>query len=202
VTSRIVPRLGSTFVAGMIVVVFVVVSFTDRGTLAYFIPNQRLLGYGGATAATLLGGQWWRIATSQFLHVYLLHALFNSAAILLVGSQLEERIGMGRLLIVAFVCGTIGQVIAVTIAPEVVATGASQAALGLAGALIVLAFPSRSPRALLPALAYVVAQVVLDLLSHHLKLPHVASLAAGVLCGSALRYVSDARPRPDAGWVS
>jgi membrane associated rhomboid family serine protease len=194
-TSRIVPRLGSTFVAGTIVVVFIVVSFIDRGTLSYVIPNQRLLAYGGADAATLLARQWWRVATSQFLHVYFLHALFNSAAILIVGSQLEERIGMGRFLTVAFLCGTIGQVIAVALEPAVVATGASQAALGVAGALIVLPFRSRSRIALLTALAYVVAQLVLDLLSaHHLKLPHAGSLAAGVLCGFALPYISNAKP--------
>jgi rhomboid protease GluP len=183
-THRIAPRLGSTLLAGAMVVVFVVVSLIDCGTLSLVIKNQRLLGSGGATASTLMAGQWWRIVTSQFLHVYLLHAVLNAAAILILGSQLEEKIGFGRLLIVALVSGTIGQLVAVAVAPTLVATGASQAALGIASALIVFAAPMRWRAALITAVAYVGIQIALDLIfGHRIKLPHVASVVAGLPFG-------------------
>jgi rhomboid protease GluP len=155
--------------------------------LSLVIKNQRLLDSGGATASTLMAGQWWRIVTSQFLHVYLLHALLNAAAILILGSQLEEKIGFGRLLVVALVSGTIGQLVAVAVAPTLVATGASQAAVGIASALIVFAAPLRwRAAALITAVAYVGIQIALDLIfGHRIKLPHVASVVSGLAFGVA-----------------
>ena len=151
---------------------------------AFVIPNQTLLDYGGATLATVRAGEWWRLVTSQFVHVYPLHALLNAAAVFFIGEGLERVIGRWRLLLTYLLCGVIGQLVAIAMAPAIVATGASQAALGLSGAALL----TRERRTQSFAGAYVFVQAVLDLgFSGHLKLPHVASFAAGVVLGVLLR---------------
>jgi membrane associated rhomboid family serine protease len=46
-------------------------------------------------AARVLGGEWWRLATTMFVHGGVGHLLFNLAGILLVGMALEHRVGAG-----------------------------------------------------------------------------------------------------------
>ncbi|HUR80538.1 MAG TPA: rhomboid family intramembrane serine protease [Thermoanaerobaculia bacterium] len=171
----------SRFLAAVIVVVSAVL-FIHRA--AFVIPNAALLDYGGATLATVRAGQWWRLIASQFLHVYLAHALLNAAAVWFIGGGLERILGSWRFLVIALVSGVIGQLVAINIAPAIVATGASQAALGIAGAAV----PTRDRRTVWCARAYIAIQLVLDLgFSGHLKLPHAAGFAAGTVLGLLLR---------------
>lgn len=142
------------------------------------------------TLAATAGSEWWRLLTSQFVHVYLLHALFNALAVLVIGSQLERRVGAAWFVAAWFVCGTIGQLVAVDLLPTIPATGASQAALGVAAMTLVLAIRARTPRLLIAPLLYIAVQLALDLFfAQRIKLPHAASLAAGALaaCTHALR---------------
>jgi len=143
---------------------------------------------GGATAATLMSGQWWRLITSQFLHVYVLHALLNAAAVAAVGFQLERAIGSARMLIAYFVSGTMGQLVAVLILPTIPASGASQAALGISALLLTIAARTRSMRLFIAPALYAVVQLALDLtFAHTVKLPHLASFAIGLLFGFGVR---------------
>lgn len=142
--------------------------------------------YAGATAATIAAGQWWRLLTSQFVHVYFAHALLNAAAVIVVGSQLESALGSARVVVTCLVAGIAGQLTAIAIAPTIVATGASQAAIGLCAAALVL---YRRQRASLPAVAYLVIQAVLDLaFAGRIKLPHIVSFVVGALLGSCWVY--------------
>ena len=143
---------------------------------------------GGATAAALAAGEWWRLISSQFVHVFLLHGLFNALAVLVIGSQVERLLGAARMVTAYLVCGTIGQVVAVRLLPTIPATGASQAALGIAALQLLLALRARSARLALAPAIYTAAQVALDLaFAQRIKLPHLASFAAGLLFGLLYR---------------
>jgi membrane associated rhomboid family serine protease len=151
------------------------------------VKNAALFGYGGVTWDALVAHEWWRLIASQFLHVYAFHAALNALGILIVGGMLERKTGGVRFLLVYFLCGTAGQLVAVAIAPRVVASGASQAALGVAAAMLVIELPRRSREAI-ASLAYIAIGVALDVIvAHALKLPHATSLAAGAACGVLLR---------------
>ena len=47
-------------------------------------------------AAIDLGGEWWRIVTSGFLHAGPLHLLLNMFALYILGSLLEPAVGTAR----------------------------------------------------------------------------------------------------------
>jgi len=194
VSVREQPGAASVSIAATIVAAWVSISLAHTGGFQYFIRNQELVRYGGATAARLVAGEWWRLAVSQFLHVYLLHALLNAAAILVIGSQLERIVSTWRFLVAYFLCGTAGQIVAIATTPMVVATGASQAALGISAVAIVIAVQQKKRSLLVTAAAYATIQACLDLVfANRLKWPHVASFGVGLLV--ALCWLSRAPSR-------
>jgi membrane associated rhomboid family serine protease len=89
--------------------------------------------YGPAVA----NGDWWRIATSGFLHAGLLHIGFNMYLLYLLGQMLETSIGslrFGLIYVVALFGGSLGALI---VSPDAVTVGASGAVFGLMGAAAV-----------------------------------------------------------------
>jgi GlpG protein len=50
-------------------------------------------------------GQFWRIITPIFLHFHLLHIVFNSVAMWVLGSVLERRMGAGDMVVLVLVIG-------------------------------------------------------------------------------------------------
>jgi len=83
------------------------------------------------------GGEWWRILTSGFLHASILHIGFNMVFIWMIGRSLEPAIGSARFVVAYFaslVCGSFGVLL---LEPHSVAVGASGAAFGLLGVLMV-----------------------------------------------------------------
>ncbi|HXE44906.1 MAG TPA: rhomboid family intramembrane serine protease [Conexibacter sp.] len=83
------------------------------------------------------GGEWWRILTSGFLHASILHIGFNMVFIWMIGRSLEQAIGSARFVVAylaSLVCGSLGVLL---LEPHAVAVGASGAAFGLLGVLMV-----------------------------------------------------------------
>jgi rhomboid protease GluP len=92
--------------------------------------------------AIAAGDQYYRFITMMFLHGGLLHLLFNSMAIVSIGSELERLVGQQRFLGLYFVSGFAGGVASYlfTANPSV---GASGAIFGLIGAEIVFILRNR-----------------------------------------------------------
>ena len=83
------------------------------------------------------GGEWWRLVTSGFLHASFFHVAFNLVFIWFIGRSLEPAIGSARFVVAygaSLLCGSFGVLL---LEPDSVAIGASGAAFGLMGALIV-----------------------------------------------------------------
>jgi membrane associated rhomboid family serine protease len=81
--------------------------------------------------------EYWRIVTSGFLHASFLHIAFNMYFIWIIGRSLEPAIGTPRFVAVyltSLLCGSFG---VLALEPNSAAVGASGAAFGLLGALIV-----------------------------------------------------------------
>jgi rhomboid protease GluP len=71
--------------------------------------SRLLLEIGAANGQLFVTHEWWRLLTSQFLHVHFLHMLFNAMCILILGGLLEEKYCWWRSYVIYFVGGTIGQ---------------------------------------------------------------------------------------------
>jgi membrane associated rhomboid family serine protease len=83
------------------------------------------------------GGEWWRLVTSGFLHASFFHVAFNMVFIWFIGRSLEPAIGSARFVVAyaaSLLCGSFGVLL---LEPNSVAVGASGAAFGLLGALLV-----------------------------------------------------------------
>lgn len=83
-------------------------------------------------------GDWYRLATSMFLHFGFLHIAFNMWALLVIGSPLEQLLGRVRFLTLYFLSGIGGSLLSYGLGPlGEVAAGASGAIFGLFGAFYV-----------------------------------------------------------------
>jgi rhomboid protease GluP len=93
--------------------------------------------FGGLYGPDVLAGQWWRIATSTFMHAGTMHILFNMLALYQVGSIIEQLYGTFRMAIIYTLSAIAGALAVVYFAPNEVAVGASGAIFGLFGALAI-----------------------------------------------------------------
>ena len=81
--------------------------------------------------------EYWRLVTTGFLHASFFHVAFNMFFIWIIGRSLEPAIGTARFVVAygaSLLCGSLGVML---LEFDSVAVGASGAAFGLLGALIV-----------------------------------------------------------------
>jgi membrane associated rhomboid family serine protease len=81
--------------------------------------------------------EYWRIVSAGFLHASLWHIAFNMVFIWFIGRSLEPAVGTARFVVAyvaSLVCGSFGVLL---IEPDAVTVGASGAAFGLLGTLLV-----------------------------------------------------------------
>lgn len=107
--------------------------------------SERVLTYfGSCTPDRILAfGEWWRIGSSMFVHVTLLHLLLNMWCLWNLGLFGEPLLGKPGLIAVYLLTGAAGMLQSVIVAVatggvHVIVAGASGAVFGLAGILIVL----------------------------------------------------------------
>ena len=153
--------------------------------------SYMLLHFGAVNGELFLSGEWWRIITSQFLHVRFPHMIFNMLAALVFGMALERHLGSLRFAFVYAFSGVAGQISSVIAYPALVTSGASQAVMGLAGALAtkILWRGERKIFELIPLLIIVGIQLTLDVATaRHVKVGHLVGFGAGVIVGCLICY--------------
>jgi rhomboid protease GluP len=182
-TSRLAnwPLLTIALIALNFICWFVVSAYYY---LSPFAPHNStlLLKVGAVNGELLHAGQWWRILSSQFLHVHFLHLVFNMAALFLLGAVLERESGSWRFALVFAASGITGQLIGVLATPELVSSGASQALMGLAGWIIVEQLRRDRLNALILAVALFLTgvQLILDVVTiSGIKAGHLGGFFAG-----------------------
>ncbi|MCU1515037.1 MAG: rhomboid family intrarane serine protease [Microbacteriaceae bacterium] len=82
--------------------------------------------------------QPWRLVTSVFLHVSILHILFNMFSVFVFGPIMERMLGRARFAALFLLSGIAGSVAVLLIAPTTPVAGASGAIFGLLGAYFVI----------------------------------------------------------------
>lgn len=98
--------------------------------------NPQVLRALGADDPLLVQqGEYWRLVTSMFLHIGLLHLVLNGWALYQLGGLFELLLGSSRLLLVYFVSGIVGS-IASNLFTQSLSAGASGAIFGVMGAII------------------------------------------------------------------
>lgn len=119
-------------VAGLVIIHLVLWLITDF--LPFPIGNQ-IDQWGTGHNYYISQGEYWRLFTSIFLHVGLMHALFNSFSLVLFGPALEQILGKFKFIFAYIGAGLAGNLATFFLAPPVnyAYVGASGAIFGLFG---------------------------------------------------------------------
>ena len=121
-------------IIGMCVGVFAVDSFLNGlNGVGLMSGGGPLLEWGYVSADTVAAGEYYRIITSAFLHLGLLHLVFNMWALYLFGPLVEQLYGHLEYLAIYLLCAIGGSVLTILAAPDQSAVGASGAIFGLLG---------------------------------------------------------------------
>jgi membrane associated rhomboid family serine protease len=167
-----------------VLVVLNVVLFGVQQIWPVVTTKGALIGYPLA-----VGGEWYRLVSSAFLHVSITHLLFNMLALWFVGGAIEPRLGRTRYLTVYLVSALAGSVLSYAVDPvNAISVGASGAVFGLFGALAILALRLRfDVRGVIAIIAINVVIGFVPGLNINWR-AHLGGLLAGTVLTAAMVY--------------
>lgn len=97
-------RRTATFYMAIITVLAFVVNVVVGGGNRFWIflsGGGHVKEYGEASLTLIMEqGQWWRLLTCGYLHMGILHLVGNMAALEIVGTKIEKKIGPVRMLLI------------------------------------------------------------------------------------------------------
>ena len=173
---------------GLNLVVFILMALAGGST-----DERTLFAFGVKVNSAIAQGQWWRFVTPIFIHIGMLHLLFNSYALWIVGPQVEKLYGGSRFVILYVLTGVAGVAGSYFYHPDNVSAGASGAIFGLFGVL--LTFGIRYRNVVPPHFKRAVGTGVLPIIVINLfigfTIPQIDNSAhiAGLLAGAALAWL-------------
>jgi len=99
-----------------------------------------MIAWGANVSALTLTGDAWRLFTSMFLHIGILHILFNMYMLFAFGPVVEDMLGSARFALLYLWTGLFGSLVSAcwhgAHMQIVVAAGASGALMGISGAFV------------------------------------------------------------------
>ena len=107
-------------------------------------PSTNLLINFGASHSQLVFdyGEYWRLFSSNYLHIGFAHLLFNMWCLFSIGLELEKSVGSPFFLLTYTLSGIIGSLVSCiyysNIGQNIVSAGASGAIFGIAGTLLII----------------------------------------------------------------
>jgi membrane associated rhomboid family serine protease len=188
------PYVTAALVAAN-VIVFVVTGRQAAGGFGNLGPSSKLFFDWQLFPPSVDGGQYYRLVTSAFLHVSLLHIGSNMLALVVIGPPLERLVGRWRFGVI-YLLGALGGSAAIYLfgAHQQTVVGASGAIFGLFAAALCLY------RRLGLDLPWLVGIIVLNFVftfsvADVSKLGHIGGFVVGGLAALAIAGRPD-RPRP------
>jgi len=186
--SSRVAWVTPTLVAANVAVLLAMIA-SGVSPLSPTVPDLYTWGadYGPAVA----GGQWWRLLSSAFVHVGIVHIAFNMYVLWGAGVFAERVYGNVEFLLVYLLAAVSGSLVSTVWSPEVVAAGASGAVFGVYGAILAFSMGKGhdlpdvvAARLRKGALTFVLLNVVLGLAIPQISnSAHLGGLAGGFVAG-------------------
>ena len=107
-----------------------------------FDMKEEVILYGGNHRELIRLGDYYRLITSMFIHVDLLHLLCNCYSLYVVGNQIESFFGKTKYLIIYFGSGIIASLLSICFNTSF-SIGASGAIFGLLGSILYFGYHYR-----------------------------------------------------------
>lgn len=163
--------------------------------------SRQLIDWGANYGPSTLGGEWWRLLTSVFLHIGIIHILFNMWCLWDLGALSESLYGHWTFAVEYLTCGIAGSVASAAWHPQTVSAGASGAIFGLAGSLIASFYLGEFslPRAaiqcrLRSVITFAGYNLVFGAISGRTdNAAHVGGLVCGLIFGAAIAKIAPER---------
>ena len=137
-------RKSVTFYLAIFIVLIFVVNVVVGGGNRFWIfltGGGYVKEYGEVSLALRMEqGQWWRLMTCGYLHMGLIHLVGNMAALEIVGTKIEKKIGPVKMLLIYNLGTILTAFLWCLIFPEGQIVGASLGIFVLLGMLCVLLF--------------------------------------------------------------
>ncbi|MCM3758810.1 rhomboid family intramembrane serine protease [Sporosarcina aquimarina] len=148
-------------------------------------------------------GEYWRLVTPMFLHLGIMHLLFNMFSLFIFGPELEKVAGKARFLTVYFLAGVFGDIATFFVYDSSYShVGASGAVFGIFGAFGALVYYTKK---MLPQLRQIMLpiiglSVVMTFVGPNTNAAaHIAGLVVGFLIGLSIfhpkRIISWRKPK-------
>ncbi len=155
--------------------------------------REALLRWGANWGPLSLGAQPWRMLTSNYVHIGIIHLAFNMWCLWNLGRLAESVLGRLNYVILYTFCGLAGSLASLWWHPMSVGAGASGAIFGLAGAAIAVFYLGHLPIAraavqgtMRSLLMFVGYNLFFGLTPGIDNSAHTGGLVAGLLMGAAL----------------
>ena len=138
----------------------------------------------------IVNGEYYRLIISSFVHVNIMHILFNMYALYILGSQAEGFFGKVKFLIIYLLSVLSGSLLSILLNQGSVSIGASGAVFGILGALLYFGYNYRVY--LGNTLVREIVPVILINLMFGFMVPgidnfaHIGGLAAGITTSMAV----------------
>lgn len=179
--------------------------------LMYILGNgsedaYTLLKFGANYAPFIRSGEIFRLISSAFIHIGVIHIGFNMYALYVVGPQIENFYGKAKFLAIYLLSALAGSLMSMIFVRDAISAGASGAIFGLFGSLLYFGYHYRI------YLGNIMRSQVIPLLVFNLMLgfiisgidvsAHIGGLIAGVLSSMALgvKYKSSKADKIN-GWI-
>lgn len=163
--------------------------------LMYILGNgsedtYTLLKFGANLDVLTKNGQYYRLFTSMFLHIGIIHLLCNMYSLYIIGREVEIVFTKKKYLIIYLLSGIAGSILSLAFNHNTVCAGASGAIFGLLGALLYFGYYYRAylgasvTRSILPV---VIINLIIGFASTGIdNAAHIGGLVGGILITMAV----------------
>ncbi|MGE5282967.1 MAG: rhomboid family intramembrane serine protease [Chloroflexota bacterium] len=194
--TRVTRGVGEASLSSAAPATLILIALNAAAFLAEIATGGGGFGVGGSSLvsnyglfgpAVAEGGEWYRLATSGFLHVSLIHIGFNMFALYFLGRLLEPAIGTVRFVgvyVASLFGGAFG---ALLLSPNTLTIGASGAVFGIFGAAFVVARGRGVDDVARSIGVILLLNLAISFANPEISLGgHLGGLAAGLLCAAAI----------------
>jgi membrane associated rhomboid family serine protease len=190
------PMLATQALFGINVAVFIGMLLSGASFMSP--SSENLLNWGANYGPYTLSGDWWRLLTSCFVHIGIIHIGFNMWCLWSLGGLAERLYGRITFVCIYLLCGISGSLGSLWWhATPAMSAGASGAIFGIAGAVIAsiklgeFSSGAMAQGVMQSLIAFVGFNVVFGAVSGSTdNACHFGGLAAGVVLGALIAKVA------------
>jgi len=203
------PNHFTTIFIGINVGVFALMCLAG-GFAVTSVDPEVLKGFGAKQNDLIVGHQeYWRLVTSIFIHIGVIHLLLNNYALWIIGQEIEQIYGSARFVLLYLLTGVIGSLASFFFNPLATSAGASGSIFGLFGVMATFAFRYRKeiPR----MLSREIRRRVLPIIAINLvfgfsvrivdNAAHLGGLLSGVVLALVIPYKRPTEKITPRAWV-